>query len=73
MQQTKRAKKSFESTGECGRKMGRPRLRWLEDAENGILGLKLKKWKEKANNKEQWASVVKKTNVLKRIVQLWCK
>lgn len=51
-QQTKTAKKSFGSTGEFGRKMGRPRPRWLKDVENGLLGLKLKKWKGKATNKK---------------------
>jgi hypothetical protein len=65
MQQTKTAKKSFESTGECGRKMERPRMRWLEDEENGLLGFKLKKWKKKANNREQWASAVKKRRFLR--------
>jgi hypothetical protein len=52
MEQTQTAKKIFWKYW---------RLRWLEDVENGLVGFKLKKWKEKANNKEQWASVVKMT------------
>jgi hypothetical protein len=37
----------------------RPRLRWLEDVENDVSELKVTRWKEKANNKEEWTSALK--------------
>jgi hypothetical protein len=67
MQQTRMAKKSFESKAEGRRKVGRPRLRRLEDEEYGLLRLKLKNWREKANNKEQWASVVKEAKTRRAV------
>jgi hypothetical protein len=43
--------------------VGRPRLRWLGDAENDLRELKVNKWRQKANNKEEWTSVIKETEV----------
>jgi hypothetical protein len=40
--------------------VGRPRLRWLEDVAYEILELKVKRWRQKANYREEWASVVEK-------------
>jgi hypothetical protein len=42
----------------------RPRL--LEDAENDLLALKLKRWKQKANNRQEWAPIVKGAKLLRR-------
>lgn len=39
--------------------MKRPRLRWLEDVENDVSELKVKRWRKKAKNREEWTSVVK--------------
>jgi hypothetical protein len=40
-------------------------LRCLEAAENDLRELKLKRWKQKANNGEQRTCVVKGTTVLR--------
>jgi hypothetical protein len=40
------------------RKVGRPRMRWLEDVENDLCD-------EKANKTEEWTSSVKEAEVLK--------
>jgi hypothetical protein len=37
---------------------GRPRMRWLEEAENDLKRMKVKGWKEKMKNREQWRLVV---------------
>jgi hypothetical protein len=37
----------------------RPQFRWLEDAENDLSELKVKNWKQMANNGDKLASVVK--------------
>jgi acid phosphatase class B len=41
--------------------VGKPRLRWLEDAENYLRELEM--W-NKANNREDWTSVVKEAKIL---------
>jgi hypothetical protein len=35
------------------RKIKQPRLRWLEDKENDLQKLKLKRWRQKANNGQE--------------------
>lgn len=45
--------------------MGRFKHRWLEDIENDLLELKLKRWRQKANSKEGKESVVKETKVFR--------
>jgi hypothetical protein len=37
---------------------GRPRMRWLDDAESDVKEMKAKGWKEKMRNREQWRLVV---------------
>jgi hypothetical protein len=41
------------------RKKGRPRMRWLEEVENNLKRMKVKGWREKMGNREQWRLVVK--------------
>jgi hypothetical protein len=36
----------FESKPDSGTKMGRPRLRWLEDVENDLPELKVSRWRQ---------------------------
>jgi hypothetical protein len=49
------------------RKVGRSRMRWLEDAENDLQELKMKRLNQKTNNKEEWTSAVKEAKVLGRL------
>jgi hypothetical protein len=41
------------------RRRGRPRLRWLEDAEMVLREMKFEIWRQKAVDREEWASVIK--------------
>jgi hypothetical protein len=43
------------------RRKGRPRKRWLDDVESDLKKKKVKDWKEKMRNKEQWRLVVEET------------
>jgi hypothetical protein len=38
------------------RRKGRPRMRWLDDVESDLM--KVKGWKEKMRDREQWRLVV---------------
>jgi hypothetical protein len=44
------------------RRKGRPRMRWLEDVESDLKKMKVKGWKEKMRNREQWRLVVEEDN-----------
>ena len=46
-------KKIFESKQEGSRIRGRPRLRWLEDAEKGLREMKVKRWGQKAVHRKE--------------------
>jgi len=45
--------------------MGRPRLRWLEDVEKDLCEMNVKRWLQKAVNKEEWASKIKEFKAFK--------
>jgi hypothetical protein len=51
-------KKIFDSKLEGRRKMGRPRSRWLEDAAKDLCEMQVKRWQQKAVDREKWASVI---------------
>jgi len=51
--------KIFESKREARRRMGRSRLRWLEDVEKDLRQMKVKRRRQKAVDREVWASVNK--------------
>ena len=57
--------KIFESKLEDSRIMGRPRLRWLENVQKELWEMKVKRWRERAIDKEGWASVIKMAKVLR--------
>jgi hypothetical protein len=43
------------------RRKGRPRMRWLDDVESDLKKMKVKRWKEKMKNTEQWRLAVEET------------
>jgi len=51
--------KIFESEREARRRMGRSRLRWLEDVEMDLRQTKVKRRRQKVVDREVWASVNK--------------
>ena len=50
-----------EIEGRRGR--GRPRLRWIDDVEEDIRKLGVKRWRRKALAREEWASIIKEAKV----------
>jgi hypothetical protein len=39
-------------------------LRWLEDVEKDLQEMKVRRWREKAVGREEWASVIKEPKAL---------
>jgi len=52
MDETRSVEKIFE-----GKLEGR--LRWINDVENGLRKLSVKRWRTKALDREKWASIVR--------------
>ena len=53
MKQERTVKKIFESEPEGSRRRRKPRLRWLEDVEKDLHEMKVKRWQEKAVDREK--------------------
>jgi hypothetical protein len=52
--------------GELGgrRTIGRPRLRWLEDVEKDLKQLKVREWRRKTVDRQEWANILKEAKAL---------
>ena len=59
MNETRSVKKIFEGKLEGRRGRGRPRLRWMNDVEDDLRKLGVKRWRTKALNREEWASIIR--------------
>jgi hypothetical protein len=58
MNVTKSVKKIFDGKLE-GRGRGRPRLRWIDVVEDDLRKLGAKRWRAKALDREEWASIIR--------------
>jgi hypothetical protein len=53
-----RSVKIFEGKLEGRRGRGRPRLRWINDVEDDLRKLGVKRWRTKVLEREEWASII---------------
>jgi hypothetical protein len=51
-------RKMMEERLFIGRRRGRPHLRWMDDDVADLIVMKIKQWKEKTKDREQWRLVV---------------
>jgi hypothetical protein len=58
-------KKISESKPEGRRRMGRSRLRWLEDVSDDLREMKFKRWRQKAVDRDEWAYVIMEAEALR--------
>jgi hypothetical protein len=61
MDATRFVKKIFDGKLEGRRCRGRPRLRWINDVEDDLRKLGVKRWRTKALEREEWESIIKET------------
>jgi hypothetical protein len=63
MNETRSVKKILEGKLEGRRGRGQPRLRWINDVEDDLQKLGVKRWRTKALNREELASIIKEAKV----------
>ena len=59
MNETRGVKKISEGKLVGRRRRGQPRLRWINDVEDDLKKLGVKRWRTKALNRKEWASIIK--------------
>ena len=59
MNETWSVQKTFEEKLEGRRGKGRPRLRWINDVEDDLRKLGVKRWRTKALDRQEWASIIR--------------
>jgi hypothetical protein len=59
MDETGSVKKIFERKLEGRRGRGRPRLRWINDVEDDLRKLGVKRWRTKGLDRVEWASIIR--------------
>ena len=59
MKETRSVKKVFEGKLEGRRGRGRPRIRWINDVEDDLRKLGVKRRRTKALDREEWASIIR--------------
>jgi hypothetical protein len=56
-------KKVFISKPEGRRDIGRPKLRWLDDVEDNIKALGIRRWRIKAQDRNKWTVIKREAKV----------
>jgi hypothetical protein len=65
MDETRTVKRLTEWEPCSSRPVGRPRLRWLNQAEEDLQVMKVRKWKEKCKDRRVWNNIVKQAKTHK--------
>jgi hypothetical protein len=52
------------NTPEGRRRVGRPKMRWLDDVEDDLIVMKISGWRGKARTRDEWKSVWREVKVL---------
>jgi hypothetical protein len=63
MDQARTVKEVFESKA-WGSRSVRLRLRWMKDVDKDLREMKVKTWRQKAGDGEEWVSVIKEAKAL---------
>jgi hypothetical protein len=64
MSDDRTVKKVFLGKPDGRRKVGRPKLRWLDCIENGLKSMCVKRWMKKAEDRSVWAIILKEALVI---------
>jgi hypothetical protein len=58
LEENRMVKRVFEGHPGGRRKTGRPRRRWLDDIEEDLRLMKIKRWRKEATEREIWVKII---------------
>jgi hypothetical protein len=64
MEEDQMVKRRFEGQPGGRRKTGRPRKRWLDDAEEDLRLMKVKRWRIRTTERTVWARIIREAKAL---------
>ena len=64
MPENRGVKKAYQQKPEGRRLPGRPRMRWQDDVESDLRQLNIRNWRRRAQDRNDWKTVVKEAKVL---------
>jgi len=64
MSEERVVKKLYQNTAEGSRSVGRPRLRWMDDAREDLRRMGVTNWRICAHRRDDWKIVAKEAKVL---------
>jgi hypothetical protein len=70
MNETRTVKRIFEEKLGGRRGRGRPRLRWIDDVEDDLRNIGIKRWTIKTLDRVEWASIIKESK--SKLNGPWC-
>jgi hypothetical protein len=65
MEDTRLPKMVFNAKPEGRRGVARPRLRWLDDVEEDIKALGIKRWRIRAQDRKEWSVILREAKAVK--------
>jgi hypothetical protein len=68
--ETRTVKKIFEEKLGGRRGRGRPSLRWIDDVEEDLRNMGIKRWRIKALGRVEWTSIIKEAKAKQK--EPWC-
>jgi hypothetical protein len=63
MDDERMVKRVFLGNAGGRRKPGRPRLRWLDCVEDDLKTLRVRRWRKRAEDREEWVIILKEATV----------
>jgi hypothetical protein len=57
-------KKTFKNIPDGKRSVGKPRKKWVDDAENGLKKMGVRGWRKTARDRDAWKLILKEVRLL---------
>jgi hypothetical protein len=67
MEDHREPKRALQGIPGGGRRRGKPRKRWLDDVEDDLRNMEVKRWRKKAMDRTEWRKICEAAKVLQEL------